>query len=45
MKTDKKIMAYLDNSLYSRVKRRAQSRDISIAELIRKALEYYLSRQ
>lgn len=42
MKTDKKIMAYLPDSLYRRTKRLAQKLEISIAELIRRALEHHL---
>ncbi|KKN18536.1 hypothetical protein LCGC14_0954850 [marine sediment metagenome] len=45
MKTDKKIMAYLPESLYRRSKRFTQKLDISIAELIRRALERYLGTQ
>lgn len=42
MKTDKKIMAYLSRNLYQLSKRYAQKMDISIAELIRRALNHYL---
>lgn len=42
MKTDKKIMAYLDRNLYQLAKRYTQKLDISFAELIRLALHDYL---
>lgn len=42
MKTDKKIMAYLTLNSYTLAKRYAQKNDISFAELIRRALQYYL---
>ncbi len=43
MKTDKKIMAYLPEDLYAKAKRIAQKNEISIAEVIRRALEQFLS--
>ncbi|HDY88599.1 MAG TPA: ribbon-helix-helix protein, CopG family [bacterium] len=43
MKTDKKIMAYLPEDLYAKAKRVSQENEISIAEIIRRALAQYLS--
>ena len=43
MRTDKKIMAYLPEDLYNQSRKYAQENEISIAELIRRALEHYLS--
>ena len=43
MKTDKKIPAYLPEDLYAKAKRVSRENEISIAEIIRRALEQYLS--
>ena len=42
MRTDKKIMAYLPEKLYNKSRRFAHQNEISIAELIRLALDRYL---